>query len=394
MSEYMNRGKIIIRKLKENGFEAYFVGGYVRDYLLGIESDDIDITTSATPEEVLALFPTAKHTGRNFGGVTVFIEQDSFEVTTFRLEGKYKQHRFPTDVTFSSSIQDDLQRRDFTMNALIMDDTEHVEDYVQGISDIQHKQIRTIGDPSKRFEEDALRILRAFRFVSKLGFDIEKNTLEAISNHKALIQTISIERVMQELEKIITGPYRNKALAYMIQTTVDTVLYGLEQGIQYCQRLDAKLEILEFYIISFILNDIDDVWRFSNHDKRLIYQVITLHEVTKEEPFNKYILFSNKLQPCLLTNHINVLLGYHNQEVEIQTMWNEMPVKDVCDLAFKGQDILELTSLKKRSVIGLVIDDLLFQVIMGIMPNEYEPLKTFAFKRIQELQKEMGEHYE
>ena len=128
MSDYIKYGKNILKILKTNGYQAYFVGGFVRDYLCGTFSDDIDITTNALPEEVLALFPHAKHTGKNFGGVTIIIESYTFEVTTYRLEGKYKQHRYPTDVTFSMNIEDDLRRRDFTMNALIMDEHEKVQD--------------------------------------------------------------------------------------------------------------------------------------------------------------------------------------------------------------------------------------------------------------------------
>jgi len=394
MSEYIKYGKNILKILKANGYQAYFVGGFVRDYLCGNMSDDIDITTSATPEEVMALFPQAKHTGKNFGGVTIVEKPFTYEVTTYRLEGKYKQHRYPTDVTFSMNIEDDLIRRDFTINALIMDEEEVIQDFVGGKADLEQKRIRTIGDPKVRFEEDALRMLRAFRFASKLGFDIDTDTLKAIQNNKHLIKSISIERIMQELDKIIRGPFRQKALKYMINTGFHEELYGIKEGIEYAQTIPGELQPLEFFILAFVLNDIDEIWRFSNKEGRLIIQTITLHEVTKNEPFNKYILFSNKLEPCLLANRISVLLGYKDQEASIRQMWSEMDVKDVCDLAFKGQDILEQTTLKKRSVIGLVIDDLLHNVLMGIMPNEYEPLRAFALKRIQELQQEMGENYE
>ena len=177
----------------------------------------------------------------------------------------------------------------------------------------------------------------------------------------------------------------------MIDTGVDKVLFGLEKGIRYLATIEETLHPIEAYIICFILDEFHDIWRFSNKNYRLMMNVITLHEVTKNDAFNKYIVFSNHADVCYLTNRINVLLGYENQAQLITKINNELPVKDVCDLAFKGQDILELTTLRKRSWIGLVIDDLLYDVIMGIMPNEYEVLKTFALKRIQELQKEMGE---
>ena len=395
MNEYLNKGKEIIRKLNSNGFEAYFVGGYVRDKVIGIKSDDIDITTSATPEEVSNLFDRVKNTGDKFGGVTILIEDFKYEVTTFRLEGQYLNHRSPSSVQFSTKLEDDLQRRDFTINALVMSEDEIVTDYFDGLKDIDYKMIKTIGNPIERFNEDALRILRAFRFCSKLGFDIDKNTLEAINSTKHLIKTISIERIMVELNKIMLGDYQKKAIKYMISTGVTEELFGLDKGLRYISTIDDFVYPLEMFIISFILeDDINDVWRFSNDNFRLIYKVINLYTVTKEDEYNKFILFSNKLDPCLLANHISVLLGYKDQKQQIIEMYNDMPVMDVCDLKFKGQDILGLTTLKNRRVIALVIDDLLFNVIMGIMPNEYEVLKEFSLKRVAELQKEMGDSNE
>ena len=391
MNEYLNTGKEILKILKQNGYQAYFVGGYVRDRVIGIKSDDLDITTNATPDEVIALFEEVKQTGKKFGGVTVIRDSYKYEITTYRLEGEYEQHRRPKEVTFSNDIMDDLKRRDFTMNALYMDEEEEVYDAFHGLDDIANKTIQTIGDPNERFYEDALRILRAFRFVSKLNFTIEEKTLQAIKENKKLVQTIAIERVMVELQKIFQGDYQKEAIHYMIQTGVAEELYGLEKGLRYVSTLQDYITPLEIYILCFILEDIDDIWRFSNQEYRLIRQIINLSEVTKENEFNKFILFSNKLDPCLLTNRINVLLGYKDQKQDILHMYQEMPVKDVCDLAFKGQDILALTTMKNRRLIGLVIDDLLFNVIMGIMPNEYEILKDFSLQRVAELQREMGE---
>jgi tRNA nucleotidyltransferase (CCA-adding enzyme) len=392
MSSYVETAKTILTTLKDNGYDAYFVGGFVRDFILGQTSDDIDITTSATPEEVESLFPYVKQTGKKFGGVTIIEKDHRYEVTTFRKEGAYKQHRYPAHVTFSTDVKDDVIRRDFTINGLLMNENEDIIDYVHGQVDLKKKIIQTIGNPIQRFEEDALRILRTFRFVSKLGFDIEQDTLDAITKHRDLIHSVKIERVMIELNKMLQGPFQKKALEYMIKTGVHTVLFGLEKGIEYVVTLDETIQPLEFFMIAFILDDVSDVWRFSNRDIRLIYQVINLHEVTKEDEFNKFILFSNKLDACLITNRINVLMGYKDHAEQIKQMWDEMPVKDVCDLAFKGQHILEQTTLRQRSIIGLVIDDLLTNVLLGILPNEYEPLREFALKRVEELQTEMSEN--
>lgn len=390
MNEYLETGKEIIRTLKENNFDAYFVGGYVRDFKLGIKSDDIDITTSATPEDTEKLFDKVVHTGKNFGGVTVIINDFKYEVTTFRLEGKYKLHRFPLDVKFSTNIEDDLKRRDFTINQLTMDENEVVYDHFDGLKDLDKKIIRTIGDPLVRFDEDALRILRAFRFVSKLGFDIEENTLKAISDVKELVKTIKIERVLNELNKILLGDYQKKALHYMNITGISDQLYGIGNGLKYIETVKDFVYPIEAFIISFVLGEKDDIWRFSNRQKDVIEQTMFLHEITKEDQFNKFILFSNKLDSCLLVNRINVLMGYKDQEKDLMEMYNDMTVMDVCDLAFKGQDILSLTTLKSKRIIARVIDDLLFNVIMGIMPNDYHILKEFALKRIDEIQKELG----
>ncbi len=394
MNEYLENAKAILKKLNSNGFHAYIVGGYVRDKVIGLKSDDIDITTSATPDEVKDLFEKVKDTGKNFGGVTIIFDETKFEVTTFRLEGAYKRHRYPKEVTFSENVIDDMQRRDFTMNALYMDVNETIYDDFNGLEDIKDKLIRTINNPKERFNEDALRILRAFRFVSKLGFDIEDETLNAIRELKHLVKTVKIERIMVELDKIFNGDYQKKAIKYMIDTGVSEELYGLHEGLKHISNVKDFVYPIEVFIISDILGELTNDWRFSNANSRLIYQVTNLHEVTKNNEFNKYILFSNKLDPCLLTNKINVLLGYNDQKDFIMTMYNEMPVMDVCDLKFKGQDILALTTMHNRRLIGLVIDDLLYNVIMGIMPNEYEVLKDFSLKRVAELQKEMGDNNE
>ncbi len=387
MNEYINRGKEILRELKANGYEAYFVGGAVRDYLLNLDFKDVDITTNALPEEVMNVFDTVKETGKKYGSVTVILDQFRYEVTTYRFDGEYKDNRRPEEVMYSKKVLDDLSRRDFTMNAIIMDEDEIIYDHFNAKQDLNDRVIRTINDSTKRFSEDALRMLRAFRFVSKLGFDLDDNTLKGIKNCKHLVQNISIERVMIELEKTLVGPYRNKALKYMEDTLFDEELYGIKDGLRYLSTLKQVLSPVESFIICFIKGSWDSSWRFSNKQGRLIKQVMNLHEVTREDSFNEFILFVNTKEVCLLVNKINVLLGYKDQEERVTEIGDNLIVKAVCDLTFKGQDILQLTTLKKRSVIALVIDDLLYNVIMGILPNDYDILKEFALKRVDELQR-------
>ena len=389
--KYFENGKEVIKTLKQKGFEAYFVGGFVRDKLLGNLSEDIDITTNATPEEVSSVFDNVKNTGKKYGTVTVIFNEMKYEVTTYRFDGEYKDGRRPESVTFSNKLTDDLERRDFTVNALVMDEDEKIQDFHNGVNDLENKIIRTINNPITRFTEDALRMLRAIRFVSKLGFDIETETLNAITELKANIKNVSIERIMVELDKIFRGPYRQKAIKLMVQSRLHEELYGIKEGMEFLQNIEEEVTPVEAFIYSYLLGELDDVWRFSNRNRRLMEIVVNLHTVTKENEFNKFIVFSNGVEICLLTNKVSTLLGYKDQSELINKINSELVVKDVCDLAFKGQDILQLTTLKKRSVIALVIDDLLYNVIMGIMPNEYDVLKEFALQRVDELQREMEE---
>ncbi len=391
---YFKNGIDVLKKLHDNGYEAFFVGGYVRDMIYNIKSTDIDITTSALPEDVIGIFSNVKETGKKYGSVTVLIDGFKYEVTTFRSDGEYSDNRHPESVEYTKNLKSDLERRDFTINALVMDSDEVIHDYYNSKEDINNKIIRTINDPYKRFEEDSLRILRAFRFVSKLGFTIEDNTLNAIKELRHLIKNISIERVMVELNKIFRGKYRNMALKYMIKTGIDKELYGISDGLNFISDLKIELEPIEVFIICFIFNDIEDDWRFSNKHYRLIDQILLLQEVTKEDVYNKFIVYVNGLEACLLSNRINVILGYKDQEKLIRKLEKELPIKDVCDLEFKGQDILWLTTLKKKSVIGVVVDDLKYNVIMGYMPNDYEILKKYALKKVEELQKGMDDKHE
>lgn len=197
----------IIKILNENGHAAYFVGGCVRDRLMGLEPDDIDITTAAIPTEIKELFGKTVDTGVKHGTVTVLKDGFSFEITTFRTEDGYADHRKPDGVHFVRNIREDLRRRDFTINAVAYHPQEGIVDPYGGREDIQNKIIRCVGNPDERFEEDALRMLRCVRFACKTGFEVESETLAAICRKKALISYVSAERIYAELKKSVTGAY-------------------------------------------------------------------------------------------------------------------------------------------------------------------------------------------
>lgn len=195
----------IIRTLQENGHEAYAVGGCIRDSILGRDPEDWDITTSATPEETKALFDKTFDTGIQHGTITVLLEKEGFEVTTYRVDGKYEDSRHPKEVTFTRNLREDLLRRDFTINAMAYNEKDGLVDIFGGLEDLEAKIIRCVGNAKERFGEDALRILRGVRFAAQLGFDIEKDTRQGMGDLAWTLKNISAERIQVELVKMITS---------------------------------------------------------------------------------------------------------------------------------------------------------------------------------------------
>lgn len=196
----------IIRKLEENGYEAFAVGGCVRDAILGREPEDWDITTSAKPMETKAVFHRTIDTGIQHGTVTVMLDHVGYEVTTYRIDGEYEDKRHPKGVSFTTNLKMDLERRDFTINAMAYNNRVGLVDEFGGIGDLQNKIIRCVGDAGQRFDEDALRMLRAVRFSGQLGFEIEEQTKRAIQERAVHLDKISAERIRVEMTKLLVSP--------------------------------------------------------------------------------------------------------------------------------------------------------------------------------------------
>ncbi len=197
----------IINTLEEAGYEAYAVGGCVRDSVLGRTPDDWDITTSAKPDEMKRLFPRTVDTGIKHGTVTVLLGGEGFEVTTYRIDGTYEDGRHPSEVTFTASLKEDLRRRDFTINAMAYNERDGLVDLYGGLADIENQVIRCVGNAEERFDEDALRMLRAVRFSAQLGYRIDETTGEAIKALAPNLQKISAERIQVELVKLVVSPH-------------------------------------------------------------------------------------------------------------------------------------------------------------------------------------------
>lgn len=222
----------ICEKLQQNGFQAFLAGGCVRDFLLKRQPHDFDVATSATPDQVEGLFPKTIAVGKSFGVIIVIQESLQVEVATFRKDGPYQDGRRPQSVEFSQA-EEDAKRRDFTVNGLFFDfQSGQVIDYVDGLEDLAKKQLRAIGNPQKRFAEDHLRLLRAIRFSAQLGFQIEAGTWQALQSSKALISTVSGERIQDEISKLLLSPHLTQGLELFYQSGLLESLLGIEMDWQ------------------------------------------------------------------------------------------------------------------------------------------------------------------
>ncbi len=226
-----------IRTLRAGGHEAYPVGGCVRDLMMGREPGDVDICTSALPEEVMALFPTAVPTGLKHGTVTVPGEGYGVEITTFRRDGGYADVRHPDAVSFGVGLVEDLSRRDFTVNAMALPETGPVIDPFEGRKDLERRLLRCVGDPDRRFSEDALRMLRGLRFAAQLGFALEEETRGAMGRNAHLVARVSRERIRVEMEKTLLSP-RPEGIGEMVELGLLDHLYAFPRGVDYAALRD------------------------------------------------------------------------------------------------------------------------------------------------------------
>lgn len=249
----------ILAVLAQNGHTGYIVGGSLRDMLLGRTPNDWDVTTSALPERVCEIFRAAGYsvvpTGIKHGTVTVLCGGESVEVTTFRFDGKYKDSRHPDKVTFTRDISDDLSRRDFTVNAIAYNPRDGLIDLFGGREDIEKRLIRCVGDPEKRFAEDALRILRAFRFMSKLDFEIDGETLRGTQKMRNGLKKVSRERIFAEMSGLLVGKSAGRSLELMEKTGILPVIFeGYGEYLPSAQIMDRLSPVLSLRLAALFIN--------------------------------------------------------------------------------------------------------------------------------------------
>lgn len=273
--------RLIINKLKDEGFEAYAVGGCVRDCLLGKKPNDWDITTSATPLQVKSLFRRTIDTGIQHGTVTIMLGNDGFEVTTYRIDGIYEDSRHPKQVTFTASLEEDLKRRDFTINAMAYNDEAGMVDLFDGLKDIDRKIIRAVGEPFDRFNEDALRILRAVRFAAQLDYDIDGKTLEAVKELAPNLSSISAERIREELQKLLVSKHPEKLIVLYETGVSKIVLPELDLMMETEQNTPHHMYSVGIHTVEALKNSVDYDEGLSKDEIKILRLVMLFHDSGK-----------------------------------------------------------------------------------------------------------------
>lgn len=373
----------VVNILKQNGYEAYIVGGAVRDYILRIPTSDIDITTNAKPYQVAKHFKTVP-TGIKYGTVTVVFGTDQFEVTTYRIDGEYQDSRHPEEVSFVATAEDDVKRRDFTINGMLMDSQMQIIDYVGGKEDLNNKLIRAIGDPLVRFEEDALRMMRAFYFKAKLGFQIEKQTRDAIFQLRHKIREVSNERILNEMIKMFKGSYLKRAVQSMITTGVFDILPGLKEGLLFIQTLDEMPYVDAFFTMAFTLHgSVPSEWKFSNKHRHRYEMGSYLAKL--EQPYDSYTLYTYGLDLCLLGNRVAHLLGKaKNYKQQIERDYENLPIQSDLDLKLRATDMITLTNKKAGAWVKQMQTEMVIEVLNKRLKNEKNVLEEYLLSHIKE----------
>ena len=349
----------ILKKLEDNSYESYIVGGYVRDLLLGIKSYDIDIATRAKPKEILEIIKCDNIKLYDYGNVSFEKDDYTFEITTFRKDIKYKNNRKPEKIVYIDSFEEDLERRDFTINAICMDKEGNIIDLYNGRKDLKRRVICTIGDPDKKLSEDALRILRAIRFATIFRFKLDLNLKNAIIKHKELLRNLSYERKKEELNKIFCS--KNKKYGVKLLTTL-----GL-------------LEPLELKDINSVLytNDLIGIWAmvtdsdyaFTKNEKELIKKIRDLMNEDINNPLVQYKYGGYALSVVSDLKRLNTK--------KIVAKYEKLPIKDRNEILISAEEICEVLNKKPDSFLKNIIEDIETLIIKGLIKNEKSSIKEY-----------------
>ena len=438
----------IIKTLSSHGYEAYAVGGCVRDSILGKTPSDWDITTSARPEQVKALFAKTIDTGIKHGTVTVMMDKTGYEVTTYRIDGLYEDHRRPNDVTFTTSLREDLMRRDFTINAMAYNDTDGLIDLFGGMDDLQNRVIRCVGNARDRFEEDALRMLRAVRFAGQLHFRIESSTREAIIACHNNLKDVSAERIQMELLKLLISDHPEvfreayaTGLTSVFLPEFDRMMDTGQKNPHHCYSVgehtlhavcmiepnpDLRLAMLlhdvaipdtkttDQYGIDHFYNhykvgaemskEILKRLKFDNKTIQVVCQLISHHDIRFKNPKTSGQRHVRKVMHSIGPNLFPYLLKVMEADVRSQSDYYQAEKLSILketwesyEEILKKQDCLSLKDLKingnqlkalgirEGKTIGAILKTLLSMVLEHPELNEYSYLKELALKIYRQL---------
>ncbi len=389
--ERFKKASSIIEMLKQHGHEAYFVGGSVRDLIIDRPIGDIDIATSALPEEVMAIFPRHVPVGLEHGTVIVVENGEPYEVTTFRTESEYEDFRRPSSVQFVRSLEEDLKRRDFTMNAIAMTEEGEMVDLFAGKEAIRLKEITTVGDAADRFQEDALRMMRGIRFVSTLGFSLEIKTKQAIETYGHLLEHIAIERITVEFEKLLTGTYCVNGLQELVETKLFSHLPYLQmseerllKATQYkWDSFETDVEAWAFFLYcigeehpSVFLRQ----WKFSNKKIKDIVAVLLAIRSRKEKEWDTILLYKTGIRIAEMAERVYeaIIESYNSASVkQVQSLFHALPIKNRQEMNVTGNDLLSWTDKKPGPWVAEMLQNIEEAIAQGDLVNKKEDIREW-----------------
>lgn len=378
----------VLRTLEDAGFESYFVGGSVRDVLLHRHVHDVDITTSAYPEEVKELFDKSIDTGIKHGTVTVLYGGESYEITTFRTESGYQDFRRPDHVTFVQNLDKDLKRRDFTINALAMDMHGDIVDLFNGIEDLKNHIIRAVGNPEKRFHEDALRMMRAVRFMSQLEFKLEEKTEQAIKDNHELLKKISVERIREEFVKMGLGPFSRQAFQIFLDTQLSEDvpdfagkknLLQVYPQLKFSPTVETSLWAVIIILLKVPNENIGKFmrdWKNSNAMTEKVEQIIKMFDLIADHVPTDYELFEAGEDIIINTIDVADILGQPVSSEALVDRYLALPIKTPSELAVDGRFLIK-RGMRPGAQLGRTLNQIRKKVVACEIENSEEAIEQY-----------------
>ena len=393
--QYLEKGLEIVKTLNSFTYQAYLVGGVVRDYVMGNEFVDIDIATNATPLQIKEIYPEVNMEYEHLGCVTLKLDGFVFEISTFK-EEIYTESRRPSKIYYAQNLIDDVKRRDFTINALALTDTLKVVDLVKGQKDIKKKRVKVIGKPKVRFKEDPLRILRAYNLVSRFNFNIAYFTSLGIRSSNKYLKNISNHQISREMLKVFEAPFGRKAVHEMIEHKTYKCLKHYGEGLFYIQKYYKKLSTVEKLTLCYAV--CEEIPENTSFDKTMLNKINTLYKVVEatkdysksvKENISELDVFNYGLELILSAVKINYYIrdDYPKLFSKIKKIDKNLPIHSVSELNFSGKDVVLLNHGSSGSYVKKVIDALIREVVLGNVNNEYSELKVKAMEILDSFNK-------